>query len=267
MSSLNDVSGMPTSGANLVIVANVKGVLYLRIFNADGKVVLDTDQTRLTMQAGPIEALKRQLDSSRPPHELTRSEKYKIVTALTSIFRPSLSDFLRAIAARLDYPQGIGQLYLILDQFQGCLYQEDAGVEKDEFLRAFAKVVNIPEVPVHFLVALQSSDLGRLQQLEGLIRRLWDRRYELKNLDKKAARRAILRPIKVFNSKRSVDQASVTLEPGISFVKQLLKDLNEQSQDRSGPSLGVEDRGALPATGDAAALGGRGDTSAVARPP
>jgi len=85
MYSESDVSSIPTSGTNLVIAADVKGVLYFRIFGADGKVVVDTDETRLTTQAGPIADLKRQLDSMRPPHELTRSEKDRVVTAVTSI--------------------------------------------------------------------------------------------------------------------------------------------------------------------------------------
>ena len=85
MYSESDVSSIPTSGTNLVIVADVKGVLYFRIFDADGKVVVDTDETRLTTQAGPIADLRRQLDSVRPPHELTRSEKDRVVTAVTSI--------------------------------------------------------------------------------------------------------------------------------------------------------------------------------------
>ena len=85
MYSESDVSSIPTSGTNLVIVADVKGVLYFRIFGADGKVVVDTDETRLTTQAGPIADLKRQLDSVRPPHKLTRSEKDRVVTAVTSI--------------------------------------------------------------------------------------------------------------------------------------------------------------------------------------
>ena len=85
MYSESDVSSIPTSGTNLVIVADVKGVLYFRIFGADGKVVVDTDETRLTTQAGPIADLKRRLDSVRPPHELTRSEKDRVVTAVTSI--------------------------------------------------------------------------------------------------------------------------------------------------------------------------------------
>ena len=148
----------------------------------------------------------------------------------------SLRDFLKAIAARLDNPHGIGQLYLILDQFERCLHQEEADVEKDELLGSFAKVINTPEVPVHILIALQSSDIRKLEQLEGLIPRLWDNRYELKHLDKEAAKQAILRPIKVFNSKRSENQAEVSLEQEETFVERLLEDLREQSQDRSGPS-------------------------------
>ena len=85
MYSQSNVSSIPTSGTNLVIVANVNDVLHFRIFDADGKVVVDTDQTRLTTQAGSIEDLKRQLDGVRPPHELTRSEKDQVVTAVTSI--------------------------------------------------------------------------------------------------------------------------------------------------------------------------------------
>ena len=92
MYSGSDVSSIPTSGTNLVIVANVKDVLYFRIFDADGKVVVDTDETRLTTQAGPIADLKKQLDSVRPPHELTRSEKDRVIAEVTSIVGRTHSD-------------------------------------------------------------------------------------------------------------------------------------------------------------------------------
>ena len=36
---------IPTSGKNLVIVADVKGVLHFRSFDADGRVIVDTDET------------------------------------------------------------------------------------------------------------------------------------------------------------------------------------------------------------------------------
>jgi ABC-type polysaccharide/polyol phosphate export permease len=91
MSSESDGSRIPTSGQNLVIVADLKGVLHFHIFDADGKVVVDTDATSLPTKAGPIADLKQQFDSLRPPHELTRSEKDRVIAAVTSIVGHTLS--------------------------------------------------------------------------------------------------------------------------------------------------------------------------------
>ena len=85
MSSLNDVRGIPTEGKNLIIVAAVNNVLHFRVFDDDGKVVVDTDEKRLTEQARQIEDLRKQLESLWPPHELTRSDKDRVITAVTSI--------------------------------------------------------------------------------------------------------------------------------------------------------------------------------------
>lgn len=84
MSSLNDVSDIPTEGKNLIIVAAVNNVLHFRIFD-DGKVVVNTDEKRLTEQARQIEDLRKQLESLWPPHELTRCDKGRVITAVTSI--------------------------------------------------------------------------------------------------------------------------------------------------------------------------------------
>jgi SIR2-like domain/Effector-associated domain 1 len=83
MSSLNDVSGIPTEGKNLIIVAAVNNVLHFRIFDDDGKVVVDTDELRLTGQARQIKDLRERLESLRPPHELTTSDKGRVITAVT----------------------------------------------------------------------------------------------------------------------------------------------------------------------------------------
>ena len=97
MSSVKDVSGIPPAGKNLIIVAAVDKVLHFRIFDLDGKVVLDTDETRLAEQAGQIEdlssrfvvlqvdRLKKQLESLWPPHELTGSQRGCVITTVTSI--------------------------------------------------------------------------------------------------------------------------------------------------------------------------------------
>ena len=85
MSSLNDVRDIPTEGKNLIIVAAVKNVLHVRIFDGSGKVVVDTDEKRLTEQAQQPDDLREQLKSLWPPHELTRCEKDRVITAITSI--------------------------------------------------------------------------------------------------------------------------------------------------------------------------------------
>jgi len=77
MSSESDVSRIPTSGQNLVIVADVKGVLHFRIFDADGKVVVDADATSLTTKARSMNV---------PPPVFTRSTRPSIPSA--SFFDP-----------------------------------------------------------------------------------------------------------------------------------------------------------------------------------
>ena len=72
MSSVNDVSGIPTGGKSLIIVAAVDHVLHFRIFDSDGQVVVDTDEKKLAGQAGQIEDLRKQLESLWPPYELTK---------------------------------------------------------------------------------------------------------------------------------------------------------------------------------------------------
>jgi subtilisin family serine protease len=91
MSALNDVSGIPTEGRNLIIVAAVNHLLHFRIFDGDGKLVVDIDEKSLADQAQPIEELRKHLESLGPPHEMTRSEKDQVVTAVTSIIGRTLS--------------------------------------------------------------------------------------------------------------------------------------------------------------------------------
>ena len=99
MSSLYDVSGMPTEGKNLIVVVAVNNALHFRIFDGDGKVVVDTDEKKLTEQARQIEDLKKQLESLWPPHELTRSDKGWVITAVKSIVGHTSAVYLRVAGA------------------------------------------------------------------------------------------------------------------------------------------------------------------------
>ncbi len=85
MSSLKYVSDIPTEGKALIIVAAVDNVLHFRMFDGDGKMVVDTNEKSLTEQARQIADLRKQLESLWPPHELAKSENVRVIDALTSI--------------------------------------------------------------------------------------------------------------------------------------------------------------------------------------
>ena len=80
-------SGVPTSGNSLVILGtDGSGQLHIRIFDAGGKLVADTDETKLpSTQAAAIAALKQQLPALLPLHVLTDAEKAQVITEATSI--------------------------------------------------------------------------------------------------------------------------------------------------------------------------------------
>jgi tetratricopeptide (TPR) repeat protein len=84
MPSVKDVSDIQAQGKDLLVVAAVGPVLHFRIFDGDEKV-LDTDEQKLTKDAGQIEALRKRLQGLWPPHKITRDEKDGVLNAVTSI--------------------------------------------------------------------------------------------------------------------------------------------------------------------------------------
>ncbi len=85
MPSVTNVSGIPTAGDSLVIVANVDHAPHFRIFDGHGNMVVDTDETKLPQQAQRIEDLKKQLEGLWPPQKPTGSERVQVNADVTSI--------------------------------------------------------------------------------------------------------------------------------------------------------------------------------------
>ena len=85
--SWGDGSGVPTSGNSLVLVGtDAAGLLRIRIFDAGGNRITDTDERHLPgTQAGAISALKQQLPGFLPPYVLTGTEKAQVIQEVTSI--------------------------------------------------------------------------------------------------------------------------------------------------------------------------------------
>jgi hypothetical protein len=78
---------VPFVGKNLFVVgSDLQGVLHIRVFDANGKRIRDTDETQLPQQTRKaIEELKQKVKKLSPPHDLTRAEKSGIVAAASSI--------------------------------------------------------------------------------------------------------------------------------------------------------------------------------------
>ena len=127
MSSLKGVSDIPPEGKDLIIVAAVDNVLHFRIFDGVGKAVVDTDEKKLTKQAPPIDDLRKQLLDLWPPHELTASEKGRVISAVTSIVdytglesAPADRADLRLLLARVlaDDHRDAGKLLLQIEELK-----------------------------------------------------------------------------------------------------------------------------------------------------
>ena len=83
--SLNDTSEISTGDKDLIIVALVGQVLHFRVFDSDGNMVADADEQCLAERALQIEDLRTQLVGLWPPHELSTTEKGRLITTVTSI--------------------------------------------------------------------------------------------------------------------------------------------------------------------------------------
>ncbi len=87
MFGLNDAGSIPTTGTNLIVLAEVNDVLHFRIFDANGNELVDTDQSQPQLQsdAGAIASLTTLLQSLQPPHVLTASETAEVEAAVGPI--------------------------------------------------------------------------------------------------------------------------------------------------------------------------------------
>jgi hypothetical protein len=92
--SWRDGSRVPTSGNKLVIVGiDNHDLLHIRIFDAGGKRVMDTDETKLSdAQVVATLTLKRQLQGLSVPHVLNGGEKARVIRKVTSIVAQTSRD-------------------------------------------------------------------------------------------------------------------------------------------------------------------------------
>lgn len=98
--SLNDLSMIPTDGKGLTIVANVNHVLHFRIFDIDGKVVVDTDEKKLKDQNQKVADLRKQLERLWLLSDPGKREKLRVIAAVNSVvgYSPKDADTIRLVS-------------------------------------------------------------------------------------------------------------------------------------------------------------------------
>jgi hypothetical protein len=85
--SLNDVRAIPSEGKNLVVIAVLKHSFYIRIFDGEGKLVVNADEKTLADEGLPrsMRLLRKELAGLWPPHEPSRAEKHRVISFVASL--------------------------------------------------------------------------------------------------------------------------------------------------------------------------------------
>jgi WD40 repeat protein len=121
MAQLTRLDELPQEGKRLIVLslldhtqplppANYPEQLHIRIFNGAGELMVDTHERQLTEHAAAVARLKRQVQSVRPPHELSAEERARIIAAVTAIVgrtEPSRTSHKPSAVTRLEHhPDG-----------------------------------------------------------------------------------------------------------------------------------------------------------------
>lgn len=132
------------------------------------------------------------------------------------------------------------RLLVIFDQFEEYFLYHPPTPGPGGFDAEFARAVN-EEGGVNFMLSMREEELSKLDRFRHRIPSLMSNLLRLENLDRRSARRAIVRPLKVY--KREHPGAGKWIEPGL--VRAILRQVNPEglaeagAQQHAGPSAGL----------------------------
>ena len=115
------------------------------------------------------------------------------------------------------------RILLIFDQFEEYFLYHSPQTGVEGFDAEFARAVNQEEAGVNFMLSMREEELSKLDRFRQRIPNLLSNLLRLEHLDRKSARRAILKPLRVYNIK-SANGAKKSIELGL--VKAILEQVN-----------------------------------------
>lgn len=142
----------------------------------------------------------------------------------TLAFSNVFSEALKGWTSHIDQEYGIGEIFIILDQFEEYFLYHSNEDGNGTFAVEFPRAVACPNLRVNFLLSLREDSLAKLDFFKGRIPDLMQNRLRIEHLDEQSAREAILMPIKVYN----LQQATGT--PPIQIESQLVEEVLKQVQ-------------------------------------
>ena len=154
---MKSVSEIPKEGKSVIVVADIDEVLRFRVFNASGRMILDTDERELTKRAVKTEVLQKQLkelrtrlDSLWTTQELDAAENGQVVQnirsalgralevaeggkpqsaviGLASVFRANIPQVFLDLDRTACMRKGVnmGDVFMTLQAYLGSLYVND----------------------------------------------------------------------------------------------------------------------------------------------
>ena len=136
--------------------------------------------------------------------------------------RPRGTDHIKSLRR---WTQSVRSVLVILDQFEEYFLYHLVDSGPSSFSTFFSRIVNDSSLNVHFIVAIREDAWARLDRFKSSIPSLFANYLRLGHLDDEAARKAIERPIDVYNERTG---STFAIEPAL--VDAVLQDVTTERQ-------------------------------------
>lgn len=126
----------------------------------------------------------------------------------------------------------LGQVLLILDQFEEYFINHPHETGADTFAEQFPRAVNDPTLSLHVLISMREDSLAKLDRFKPQIPNLFANGLRIDHLDRDAATDAINKPIEEFNRHLPADSAKASVEDDL--ILDVLEQVKEEQLDSGG---------------------------------
>ncbi len=187
----------------------------------------------LTWEQDPLTGILKQIEK-----DIHNSELLDIQTPPPGL---SFAETLLVWTRRIGGKDRVGELFIILDQFEEYFLYHPKEDGKSTFAVEFAQAVNRSNLRVNFLISIRSDSLANLDRFKGSIPGLFDNRLRVEHLDWESAYRAIEKPVTEYYNTKVPPEQSVEVEP--KLINEVLKQIGQSQNDlSSGNGKGVLDK-------------------------